>query len=89
MDALKIQISQLLSETTKNCDNIVITVLCVSVTKEISATLINKSSTYTANHIAHHLKETQNGKITYNKKEACIQVQLDFRMQALLSSPFI
>jgi len=44
---------------------------------------------YTANHIAHHLKETQNGKITYNKKEACIQVQLDFRMQALLSSPFI
>ena len=45
--------------------------------------------TYTANHIAHHLKETQNGKITYNKKEACIQVQLDFRMQALLSSPFI
>ena len=35
MDAPKIQISQLLSETTKDCDNIVITVLCVSVTKEI------------------------------------------------------
>ena len=35
MDAPKIQISQLLSETTKDCDNIVITVLCLSVTKEI------------------------------------------------------
>ena len=35
MDAPKIQIAQLLSETTKDCDNIVITVLCVSVTKEI------------------------------------------------------
>ena len=35
MDAPKIQISQLLSETTKDCDNIIITVLCVSVTKEI------------------------------------------------------
>lgn len=28
-------VTQLLSETTKDCDNIVITVLCVSVTKEI------------------------------------------------------
>lgn len=35
MGAPKIQISQLLSETKKDCDNIVITVLCVSVTKEI------------------------------------------------------
>ena len=35
MDAPKIQISQLLSETTKDCDNFVITVLCLSVTKEI------------------------------------------------------
>lgn len=35
MDAPKIQIAQLLSETTKDCDNIVITVLCLSVTKEI------------------------------------------------------
>lgn len=35
MDAPKIQISQLLSETTKDCDNIIITVLCLSVTKKI------------------------------------------------------
>lgn len=35
MDAPKIQIAQLLSETTKDCDNIVITVLCLSVTKKI------------------------------------------------------
>lgn len=35
MDAPKIQIAQLLSETTKDCDNIVITVLCLDVTKKI------------------------------------------------------
>lgn len=46
------------------------------------------SLAYTANHITHRLKETQNSKMAY-KKRACIQVQLDFRMQALLSSPFI
>lgn len=46
------------------------------------------SLAYTANHITHRLKETQNSKMAY-KKEACIQVQLEFRMQALLSLPFI
>ena len=46
------------------------------------------SLAYTANHITHRLKETQNSKMAY-KKGACIQVQLEFRMQALLSSPFI
>ena len=45
MDAPKIQISQLLSETTKDCDNIVITVLCLSVTKEIPCpTVLNEST---------------------------------------------
>lgn len=37
MDAPKIQISQLLSETTKDCDNIVITVFCLGVTKKGSS----------------------------------------------------
>jgi hypothetical protein len=47
------------------------------------------SLAYTANHITHRLKETQDSKMAYKKKGACIQVQLEFRMQALLSSPFI
>jgi hypothetical protein len=44
MDAPKIQISQLLSETTKDCDNIVITVLCLSVTKKIPCFESGKST---------------------------------------------
>lgn len=43
MDAPKIQIAQLLSETTKDCDNIVITVLCVSVTKKIPSPCVDYS----------------------------------------------
>lgn len=65
MDAPKIQISQLLSETTKDCDNIVITVLCLSVIKKIPSQIYSL-----ANHSASISRIISNNGINFEKSNA-------------------